>query len=144
MEIRALVVDDSKIMRRLVMRSLRQTKLAQFIFTEAADGVEGLAKLQAGKTDMIFVDWNMPNMDGIDFVKTLRADRKRHIPVVMVTTESTLGKVEEALDQAGVDCFVVKPFTTEVLIKKLEPLIDTMAGPKRSGGFFNKLAAKMT
>jgi len=143
MEIRALVVDGSKTMRNLVMRSLRETKLAQFSFFEAGDGVEGLAGFDPDKTDMIFVAWNMPNMNGIDFVKRIRTRQKRHFPVVMVTTESTIGKVEEALDEAGVDCFVVKPFTPAGLLSKIEPLIDSMASARKSGGFLNKLTSRI-
>ncbi|KKM69841.1 hypothetical protein LCGC14_1446720 [marine sediment metagenome] len=142
MEIQALVVDDSKIMRKLVMRSLTESKLAQFTFTEAEDGVEALSVFDAKKTGMIFVDWNMPNMNGVDFVREVRSIQKQHVPVVMITTESTMGKVEEALDGAGVDCYIVKPFTTEVLQKKLQPLFDKLTKPK-SGGFFGKLAKKI-
>lgn len=147
MEINALIVDDSGIMRKLVMRSLLQSKLAQFMFVEAKDGLDALTKFNPETTEMIFVDWNMPNMNGLDFVKKVREIQTRHVPVVMVTTEGTMGKVEEALNDAKVDCFVVKPFTPEVLQKKLTPLFDKLsqeataaAAPK---GFFSKLAAKL-
>lgn len=143
MEIHALVVDDSGIMRKLVMRSLLESKLAQFMFTEAKDGVDALNVFDPQKINMIFVDWNMPNMNGIDFVKRVRQIQTQHIPVVMVTTESTMGKVEEALDQAGVDCFIVKPFTADVLAKKLAPLFEKLAAQgKVEPGFFSRLAAK--
>lgn len=143
MQVNALVIDDSGIMRKMVMRSLIEAKLAQFTFTEAADGLDALEKFDPKKTNMIFVDWNMPNMSGIDFVRKLRATEKGHVPIVMITTESTMGKVEEALDEAGVDSFVVKPFTTEVLQKKLGPLFDKLAkAGTKSGGFFSQLAAK--
>ncbi|NLW88017.1 MAG: response regulator [Planctomycetes bacterium] len=141
---RALVVDDSGIMRKLVMRSLLESKLAQFMFTEAKDGVEALAAFSANPINMIFVDWNMPNMNGIDFVKEVRKIEKEHVPVVMITTESTMGKIEEALDTAGIDCFIVKPFTTETLQVKLSPLFDKLSEPKKPGGFFSKLASSMT
>jgi two-component system, chemotaxis family, chemotaxis protein CheY len=143
MEIHALVVDDSGIMRKLVMRALTESKLAQFTFSEAKDGLDALTVFDPQKVQMIFVDWNMPNMNGIDFVKKVRSAEKSHVPVVMITTESTMGKVEEALDQAGVDCFIVKPFTTEVLQKKLTPLFDKLSDPKKAEGFFSKLAAKL-
>ncbi len=144
MDIHALVVDDSGIMRKLVMRSLLESKLAQFMFTEAKDGLDALKAFDPEKINMIFVDWNMPNMNGIDFVKKVRESQTKHVPVVMITTESTMGKVEEALDQAGVDCFIVKPFTTEVLQKKLTPLFDKLSEQgKVEPGFFGKLAAKL-
>ena len=141
MDINALVVDDSGIMRKLVMRNLTESRIARFTFTEAKDGLDGLEKLDPKHTDMIFLDWNMPNMNGLEFVQKVRATIKRHILIVMVTTEGTMGKVEEALDEAGADGYVVKPFTAEVLRKKLEPLLAKLAQTqKKSGGFFGKLA----
>jgi len=144
MNINALVVDDSGIMRKLVMRSLKEAELASFIFTEAKDGMEGLEKFDPDKTDMMFVDWNMPNMNGIDFIKKVREAQKRYVPAVMITTESTMEKVEEALNEAGVDTFIVKPFTVDVLKSKLEPLFDKIAAAQQNGGgFFSKLANKL-
>ncbi len=140
MKINAMVIDDSAIMRKMVMRSLTESGLAEFAFMEAGDGREALERFDGEKVNMCFVDWNMPNMTGIEFVKAIRATQKRHIPIVMVTTESTVAKVEEALDEAGVDCYIVKPFTVEILQKKLGPLFEKVAGPaKKSGGFFGKL-----
>jgi two-component system chemotaxis response regulator CheY len=145
MELNALVVDDSGIMRKMVMRSLRETELANFVFTEAVDGVDGLEKFDPDATDILFVDWNMPNMTGIEMVRKVRASQKHHVPIVMVTTEGTMGKVQEALDKGGVDSYVVKPFTVDVLKKKLTPLFEKLAAArsKKSGGFFGKLAAKL-
>ncbi len=141
MDINALVVDDSGIMRKLVMRNLTESKIARFTFTEAKDGLDGLEKLDPKHTDIIFLDWNMPNMNGIEFVRKVRATVKKHILIVMVTTEGTMGKVEEALDDAGADGYIVKPFTAEVLQKKLTPLLEKLnQGKKKSGGFFGKLA----
>ena len=143
MQINALVVDDSGIMRKMVMRTLTESRLAQFTFTEAVDGLDALEKFDPKNTAMMFVDWNMPNMSGIDFVKKIRATEKRHVPVVMITTEGTMGKVEEALDEAKVDSYVVKPFTAEVLRKKLEPLFAKFTDKKQAKGFFGKLAGKV-
>jgi two-component system, chemotaxis family, chemotaxis protein CheY len=137
MQIHALIVDDSGIMRKMVMRSLTESRLAQFTFTEAVDGLDALEKFDPKTTDMAFVDWNMPNMCGLDFIKELRKTQQRHIPTVMITTEGTIGKVGEALDDAGVDGYIVKPFTVEVLQKKLGPMFEKMSKPK---GFFGKLA----
>ncbi len=143
MQINALIVDDSGIMRKMVMRSLVESELAQFTFTEAVDGLDALKKFDSKKTAMMFVDWNMPNMSGIEFVKKIRATEKHHVPVVMITTEGTMGKVEEALDEAKVDSYIVKPFTTEMLKKKLYPLFAKFADKKQAKGFFGKLAGKV-
>jgi len=149
MDISALVVDDSGIMRKMVMKSLKETGLANFELTEAEDGVEALKLFKPSKIDMIFVDWNMPRMNGFDFVKKIRATQKTHIPIVMITTEGTMGKVQQALDRAGVDAYIIKPFTTQVLQKKLTPMFRKMAAEaaepqkKKKGGFFANLAGKL-
>lgn len=144
MKLNAMVVDDSGIMRKMVMRSLNESGLAEFEFTEAGDGVEALAAFDPAVTNVMFVDWNMPNMTGIELVREIRSTQTRHIPIIMMTTESTMAKVEEALDEAGVDCFIVKPFTPEVLQKKLGPLFGNAGGgEKKSSGFFGKLAEKL-
>jgi two-component system chemotaxis response regulator CheY len=144
MELRALIVDDSGIMRKMVTRALLESRLAQFTsFTEATDGADALTKFNPELVDIIFVDWNMPKMSGIDFVRQIRATQKTHVPIVMITTESTMAKVEEALDRAGVDSYVCKPFTVDVLKQKLAPLFEKLAAQRGKGGFFAKLAAKM-
>jgi two-component system, chemotaxis family, chemotaxis protein CheY len=143
MIVRALVVDDSGIMRKLVMRALAESRLAQFDFTEAVDGVDALAKFDPDKIDLVLVDWNMPKMSGIDFVHQVRTTCKGHVPIVMITTESTMGKVEEALSSGGVDSYICKPFTANVLKQKLAPLFEKMAAPPPKTGFFSKLAAKL-
>ena len=142
MDLNALVIDDSGIMRKMVMRGLTESGLANFQFTEAEDGVDALAKFNPRSTDIVFVDWNMPNMDGIDLVKALRAQfPKRRVPIVMITTEKLVGKVEEALDE-GVDCFISKPFTPQGIEQRLAPIIDKLRqNTKSSGGFFARLAA---
>ncbi len=140
MAINALVVDDSGIMRKMIMRALSDSGLADFSFTEAVDGLDALEKFDPKHTEMLFVDWNMPNMSGIDFIKKIREIEKKHVPTIMITTESTMGKVEEAMDEAAVDCFVVKPFTPDVLQQKLGPLFESI---NKKGGFFSKLSAKI-
>lgn len=143
MDLRAMVVDDSGIMRKLVMRSLVESKLADFMFTEACDGRDALTKFDPSSIDILFVDWNMPNMSGIELVRAIRSSQKHHVPIVMVTTEGTMGRVEEALDQCGVDSYIVKPFTSDIVRQKLEPLFSQMAeARKKPDGFFGKLAQK--
>ena len=141
MDIHAMVVDDSGIMRKMVMKSLRESKLANFVFTEAVDGQDALTKFDPDVIKLMFVDWNMPNMTGIELVRKIRETAPSHVPIVMITTEGTMGRVEEALDQCGVDGYVVKPFTVDVLQKKLEPIFDKLsAAQAKSKGFFSKLA----
>ena len=156
--LKALVIDDSHIMRQMVMESLRKAKLADFEFTEAEDGKDALAKLDAAEVHIAFVDWNMPNMSGIDFVREVRELEKRSdrdpIPLVMVTSEKTISKVEEALDEAGQDAFISKPFTVETMQVKLKKVVDkatlnvvkalrdkreAAAAAPASGGMFGKL-----
>lgn len=144
MKLNALIIDDSNMMRNMVMLSLRRTNLAEFQFIEAEDGEDGLEKFDSNDVDIIFVDWNMPNMSGIDFVRRIRRiGSASKIPIMMVTSENTMGKIEEALDYAGANGFISKPFTEEYLSQKLTPIIQELEEkqkPKKSGGgFFSKL-----
>lgn len=142
MKLRALVIDDSRVMRNMVMESLRRTGLAEFEFSEATDGVDALSKFSSKTVDIIFADWNMPNMSGIELVRKIRAmGRTESIPIVMVTSEKTVGKVEEALDSAGANAFITKPFTIAYMQKKLTPLLEQIDRKRTepTGGFFSKL-----
>lgn len=141
MQIKAMVVDDSGIMRKMVMRGLKEAELAEFTFVEAKDGLDALEKFDSS-IDMMFVDWNMPNMNGLDFIKKVRETAGDSVVAVMITTESSMGKVEEALEEANVDSFVVKPFTADVLKTKLAPVFEKMTSQKKSG-FFGRLAASL-
>lgn len=144
MDIHAMVVDDSGIMRKMVMRALKQADLAHFMFTEACDGVDALEKYDPKVIDMLFVDWNMPNMNGIDLIRKIRETEKHHVPIVMVTTESTLGKMDEAMEEVNVDKYIAKPFTPDDLAARLGPLFEKMAEEsKKSKGFFGKLASAL-
>jgi two-component system chemotaxis response regulator CheY len=118
--VRALVVDDSRVMRTIVARTLKQLG---WQVTEAGHGGEALAALEvAPETSLVMVDWNMPVMNGLQFVTAVRADpRWSALTVVMVTTESELGQVEKAL-AAGANEYVMKPFTPEILVDKLAML----------------------
>lgn len=142
-KLRALVVDDSKVMRRMVMGCLLQAELADFEFTEAENGVDALSKFDPKSIDIVFCDWNMPQMSGIDFVRKVRAlGKTEHIPIVMVTSEKTMGKIEEALDDAKANAFISKPFTTGYVQRKVGPLIENMKNqpaPQSGGGFFSRL-----
>src|SRR3954451_11508825 len=145
MKLRALVIDDSRVMRNMVMQSLRRANLGEFEFTEAEDGADALHKFTPKNTDILFVDWNMPNLSGIDFVRSIRASGQAgHVPIVMVTSEKTVGKLEEALDEVGVDEYITKPFTPDLLKRKLAGLIEAVVAekarqPALSREFFSKL-----
>jgi len=143
MKLRALVIDDSRVMRNMVMESLRRTQLAEFEFTEAEDGSDALTKFNPKSTDIVFVDWNMPKMSGIDFVRKVRTTHKNcDVPIVMVTSEKSVGKVEEALDMAGANAYIAKPFTVEYMQKKISPLVNELeakSSSKKGKGFFGKL-----
>jgi two-component system, chemotaxis family, chemotaxis protein CheY len=113
----ALVVDDSRAMRSILARLM--TGLG-FEVAQAGDGAEALAVLETGvRPDVILVDWNMPVMDGLTFVKTVRArEDLRNISLMMVTTESEQAQIVRAL-AAGAHEYVLKPFTDEVIAEKL-------------------------
>lgn len=112
-----LLVDDSKTMRSVQRKIL--SALPNMEFVEAGDGLEALAAIAAnpGGFDLMIVDWNMPNMDGLTFVKKVRETDKRTL-MVMATTESEKARVLEALN-AGVNNYVVKPFTPEALTERI-------------------------
>ncbi|MBF0142470.1 MAG: response regulator [Magnetococcales bacterium] len=113
---RVLIVDDSSVMRKIVSRGLRQAGLKIDDVLEAEDGQKGLEVLQSNTVDLILSDWNMPVMDGLQFVKSVRAGipEINKIPIVMVTTEGGEAKVAAA-EAAGANGHVKKPFTPETL-----------------------------
>ena len=129
MQIKALVVDDSKVMRAMVMKNLRETKLADFEFIEAQDGKDGLEKFGPANPDILFVDWNMPQMTGIELVREIRSVND-DVPIVMVTSEKAMGKVMEAIDEAGADAYVCKPFTPAEFERKIGRLIKRLESKK--------------
>jgi len=115
---RALVIDDSKAMRALLGRLLGEIG---FSVNEAGNGREGLQHLQAhGAPDVVLVDWNMPEMSGFEFVQAVRANRDYDaVRLIMVTTETEMTRVVKALG-AGLDAYVMKPFTKEAVVEQLE------------------------
>jgi len=113
----ALVVDDSKAMRMILERSLKEVG---FVVTGAGDGQVALDQLNQGaQVDLMLVDWNMPVMNGFDLIRAVRANALLSgVRIMMVTTETSIGNVEQAL-AAGADEYLMKPFTREVLQEKL-------------------------
>jgi len=138
--IKALVIDDNKTKRKIVMKGLRYTRLAEFEFSEAGDGVEGLVAFNSD-IDMVFIDWYMPNMDGLGFVKQIRKNKDNaHVKLVMCTTNSSTGAVVEAIDEAGADAFIREPFKPEDMRKELEPLVaEVIERRKKEGSLIGRL-----
>ncbi|SET32312.1 response regulator receiver protein [Nitrosomonas marina] len=119
-----LVVDDFSTMRRIVRNLLKE--LGFINVDEAEDGAAALRKLQDGNYDFVVSDWNMPNMDGLTMLQTVRADeRLSKIPVLMVTAEAKKENIIAAA-QAGASGYIVKPFTAAVLDEKLNKIFQNM------------------
>ncbi len=119
-----LVVDDFSTMRRIVRNLLKELGFTNV--EEAEDGVDALGKLRAGNFQFVVSDWNMPNMTGIELLRSIRADGAlKHLPVLMVTAEAKRENIIEAA-QAGASGYVVKPFTAATLDEKLQKIFQTM------------------
>ncbi|MGF1680391.1 chemotaxis response regulator CheY [Photobacterium makurazakiensis] len=119
-----LIVDDFSTMRRIVKNLLRDLGFNNT--QEADDGLTALPMLKKGGFDFVVTDWNMPGMQGIDLLKHIRADDElKHLPVLMITAEAKREQIIEAA-QAGVNGYIVKPFTAATLKEKLEKIFERM------------------
>ncbi len=119
---RIITVDDSSTMRRIIKNTLKRIGYGDEIL-EAENGKEALDVLSNNEVDLIITDWNMPVMDGLTFVKKVRSDSKfDDVPIIMVTTEAAKEDIITAL-KAGVNNYVVKPFTPQVLKEKIEAVM---------------------
>ncbi|HZY61057.1 MAG TPA: response regulator [Edaphobacter sp.] len=122
-EISALIVDDSSVMRKIVERALRQAGLPLSKVHEASSGIEALDLLKGEQVQLILSDINMPMMDGLEFLRQLRAQElASEVPVVMITTESSEEHVKEAI-LAGAQGYIRKPFTAEQVKDRVLPLL---------------------
>ena len=121
--IRALIVDDSAVMRKIVERSLRQAGIALAQVVEAGNGAEALGVLKESQVDLILCDINMPVMDGLEFVKQLSTvENAKGVPVVMITTEGSESHVVQALS-CGARGYIRKPFTPEQIKEYVVPIL---------------------
>lgn len=119
---RILIVDDFSTMRRIIKNLLRELGFNNT--DEADDGTTALPMLKTGKYDFLVTDWNMPGMQGIDLLRAVRADEKlKTLPVLMVTAESRRDQIVAAAE-AGVNGYIVKPFTAETLAQKIEKIFE--------------------
>ncbi|ARP53077.1 chemotaxis response regulator CheY [Alcaligenes faecalis] len=124
--IKILVVDDFPTMRRIIKNLLKD--LGYENVDEAEDGLMGLEKLRNGNFEFVVSDWNMPNLDGLEMLKQIRADANlSSLPVLMVTAEAKKENIIAAA-QAGANGYVVKPFTAATLEEKLNKIFEKMAG----------------
>jgi len=113
-----MVVDDSRIMRNIVKNSFAVLKMPVH-FLEAEDGTRALQVLLSNKVDLILLDWNMPRLSGIDFLKKVRAtEQYKTVPIVMVTSEASRLNVVEAV-KAGATAYITKPFNDQKFMEKL-------------------------
>jgi two-component system chemotaxis response regulator CheY len=118
-----LIVDDSTAIRKILLRVLNQTGLPLGQVLEAADGKEALTVLEGKDVSLILSDINMPNMDGLELLRTLRGSPQWHdLPVVMITTEGGQARVQEAIE-LGATSYVRKPFSADLLRDKLAALL---------------------
>ncbi|WP_200821414.1 chemotaxis response regulator CheY [Oceanicoccus sp. KOV_DT_Chl] len=125
-DMKILIVDDFSTMRRIIKNLLRDLGFTNT--SEADDGVTALPMLQNGNFDFLVTDWNMPGMTGIDLLKAVRADeRLKNMPILMVTAEAKRDQIVEAA-QAGVNGYVVKPFTAAVLKEKIDKIFERVQG----------------
>jgi len=121
---KVLVVDDFSTMRRIVKNLLRDLGFTNI--QEADDGSTALPMLQGGSFDFVVTDWNMPGMQGIDLLKAIRADENlAHIPVLLITAEAKKEQIIMAA-QAGVNGYIVKPFTAATLKTKLDKIFERL------------------
>lgn len=121
-----LIVDDFSTMRRIIKNLLRDLGFTNT--AEADDGSTALPMLKNGNFDFLVTDWNMPIMNGLDLLREVRADENlKHLPVLMVTAEAKRDQIITAA-QAGVNGYVVKPFTAQVLEDKISKIFERVAG----------------
>ncbi len=123
-DLKILAVDDSPTMRRIIINTLKRAGFEDVV--EASDGKDALAKLKTDNFNFVITDWNMPEMDGLTFVSTMRSDPDlQSMPVLMVTTRSVKEDIIEAM-KAGVNNYIVKPFTPETLAEKINKVLESV------------------
>lgn len=118
-----LVVDDSRVMRRIIIRSLEEIGMAEVV--EANDGEEAIAEFAKHDFALVLTDWNMPKKNGLELIQAIRATGSK-VPIIMITTESEKARVFSAIE-AGVSDYLIKPFDAETLRGKVEKHLGAIA-----------------
>ncbi|WP_034411369.1 chemotaxis response regulator CheY [Candidatus Photodesmus anomalopis] len=119
-----IIVDDFSTMRRIVKNLLRELGFNNT--QEADDGLTALPMLKKGGFEFVVTDWNMPGMQGIDLLRNIRSDLQlKHLPVLMITAEAKREQIIEAA-QAGVNGYIIKPFTAATLKEKVEKIFERL------------------
>lgn len=127
-DIKVLLVDDFSTMRRIIKKLLNEIGFKRII--EAEDGSEALRILKAGDIDFLVTDWNMPKMSGMELLEAVRADPKlARLPVLMVTAESKRDQITRAA-MAGVNGYIIKPFSAATLQEKIEKILQRLNSNK--------------
>ncbi len=121
---KALVVDDSAVMRKVLIGALGRANIEDV--DQAADGKEAVEAVQANEYGLVLMDWNMPNMLGIDAVKAIRQLGKT-MPIIMVTTEAEKSRVIEAL-KSGANNYIIKPFEPATIVAKIQEVLSKASG----------------
>jgi two-component system, chemotaxis family, chemotaxis protein CheY len=122
--LKILAVDDSPTMRRIIVNTLKRAGYDDV--TEASDGKDAIAKMKVEPFNFVITDWNMPEMDGLTFVSQIRSlDEFKDMPILMVTTRSVKDDIIEAM-KAGVNNYIVKPFTPETLSEKINQVLKSV------------------
>jgi len=122
-ELKILAVDDSPTMRRIIINTLKRAGFNDV--AEATDGKDALAKMKVDNFNFIITDWNMPEMDGLTFVNNVRSSSEfSSLPILMVTTRSVKDDIVQAM-KAGVNSYIVKPFTPDTLKEKIMQVLQT-------------------
>jgi two-component system chemotaxis response regulator CheY len=119
-----MIIDDSGVMRRIHRNTLIEHHVDTGSFVEAADGARALELAKKEKVSLFLVDWNIPKLDGLEFIKTLRRlDVYKTTPMIMVTSEAARYNVMEAI-AGGVTDYIIKPITGDILWEKVSPYLD--------------------
>ena len=121
---KALVVDDSAVMRKVLIGALSRANIVDV--DQAADGSEAVSACQKADYDLVLMDWNMPNMLGIDAVRAIRTNGKT-MPIIMVTTEAEKTRVIDAL-KAGASNYIIKPFEPSTIVSKIQEVLEKAGG----------------